>query len=51
MGQWSVKKLCFDILMGVQYEEPWLNGKRSTLTYETYLKPLSHRVKRIMTLA
>ena len=28
---------CFDILMGIQYERPWLKGQRSTLTFETYL--------------
>ena len=32
-----VRKLCFYILMGPQYERPWLKGQRSTLTFETYL--------------
>ena len=42
LGQWFVRKLCFYILMGPQYERPWLKGQRSTLTFETYLQPLSH---------
>ena len=37
LGQRFVKKLCFNILMGRQYERPWLKGQRSTLTFETYL--------------
>ena len=37
LGQWFVRKLCFNILMGPQYERPWLKGQRSTLTFETYL--------------
>ena len=37
LGQWFVRKLCFDILMGLQYERPKLKGQRSTLTFETYL--------------
>ena len=24
------------MLMGLQYEQPWLKGQRSTLTFETY---------------
>ena len=32
----------FNILIGPQYEQPWLQGQRSTLTFETYLYPLSH---------
>ena len=42
MGQCFVRKLCFNILMGLKYERPWLKGQRSTLTFETYLWPLSH---------
>ena len=34
-GLW--KKLRFNILIGPQYERPWLKGQRSTLTFETYL--------------
>ena len=34
---WANRKLCFNILMGPQYERPWLKGQRSTLTFETYL--------------
>ena len=26
-----------NILMGPQYERPWLKGQRSTMTFETYL--------------
>ena len=37
LGQSFVRKLCFNILMGPQYEWPWLKGQRSTLTFETYL--------------
>ena len=37
LDQWFVRKLCFNILMGPQYERPWLNGQRSTLTFETCL--------------
>ena len=37
LGQWFVRKLCVNILMGPQYERPWLKGQRSTLTFETYL--------------
>ena len=29
--------LYFYMLMGLQYERPWLIGQRSTLTFETYL--------------
>ena len=28
-----VRKLCFNILMGLQYERPKLKGQRSTLTF------------------
>ena len=42
LGQWFVRKLCFNILMGPQYERPWLQGQRSTMTFETYLLQLSH---------
>ena len=37
LGQWFVRKLCFNILMGLQYEQPKLKGQRSTLTFWTYL--------------
>ena len=37
LGQWFVRKLCFNILMGLQHEQPWLKGQRSTVTFETYL--------------
>ena len=33
----QANRLCFNILMGPQYERPWLKGQRSTLTFETYL--------------
>ena len=31
------RKLCFNMLMGLQYKPPLLKGQRSTLTFETYL--------------
>ena len=34
---WLLRKLSFNVLMGLQYERPWLERKRSTLTFETYL--------------
>ena len=34
---WFVRKLCFNILMGLQYEQPKLKGQRSTLTFGPYL--------------
>ena len=37
LGQWFVRKLCFNILMRLQYERPKLEGQRSTLTFGTYL--------------
>ena len=37
MAQWFLRKLRFNILMGLQYEWPWLKGQRSTLTFGTYL--------------
>ena len=37
LGQWFVRKLCFNILMGLQYERPKLKGQRSALTFGTYL--------------
>ena len=37
LGQWFVRKLCFDILMGLQYEWPKQKGQRSTLTFWFYL--------------
>ena len=49
-----MRKLCFNILMGPQYERPWLKGQRSTLTFETFIAIVSlgstYQV-RIMTLA
>ena len=27
LGKWFVRKLCFNILMGTQYERPWLKGQ------------------------
>ena len=35
------EKNCFNILMGPQYERPRLIDQRSTLTFRTYLQPLS----------
>ena len=32
-----VRKLCLNILMGLQYERPELKGQRPTLTFDTYL--------------
>ena len=32
-----LRKICFNMLMGLQYKRPWLKGQRSTLTFETYL--------------
>ena len=37
LAYWFVKKLCFNILMELQYERPLLKGQRSTLTFWTYL--------------
>ena len=37
LGQWFVRKLCFNILMRPQNKQPWVKGQRSTLTYGTYL--------------
>ena len=31
-----VRKLCFNTLMGLQYERPMMKGQRSTLTFGTY---------------
>ena len=33
----ACEKLCFKILMGLQYEQPKQKSKRSTLTFGTYL--------------
>ena len=33
LGQWFVRKLCFNILVGLQYERPKLKGQSSTLTF------------------
>ena len=27
LAKWFLKKLCFDILMGLRYEGPWLKGQ------------------------
>ena len=35
--KWFLRKLCFNMLMGPQYERPWLKGQRLTLTLEKYL--------------
>ena len=31
-----MRKLCFNILMGFQYERPWLKGLRKTLFFGTF---------------
>ena len=36
-AKWFGRKLCFKILIGLQYEQPKLSGQRSTLTFGTYL--------------
>ena len=33
---------CFNILMGLQYERPWLKGQRSSLTFGTYKLAICH---------
>ena len=43
----NVRKLCLNILMRLQYEQPKLEGQRSTLTFGPYLLPLSNKVKHI----
>ena len=35
LAKWFLRKLCFNMLVGLQYEWPWLKGQRSTLTLET----------------
>ena len=48
MGQWFVRKLCFNILMGYQYKRPWLKGQRSTflsLSLYTAIRPRGHTMK------
>ena len=37
IGPMVFEKTMLNILMGPQYERPWLKGQRSTLTFETYL--------------
>ena len=37
LASWFLRKLCLNMLMGLQYEQPWLKNQRSTLTFETYL--------------
>ena len=37
LAKWFLRKLCFNILMGLQYERPWLKGQRPALTFGTYL--------------
>ena len=37
LAMWFLSKLLFNVLIGLQYERPWLKGQRSTLTFETYL--------------
>ena len=55
LGQWFVRKQCFDIVMGIQYERPWLKGQISTwplkLIYNHCLIRFYISKKRIMTLA
>ena len=48
LAEWFLRKLCFNMLMGLQYERLCLKGQRSTLTFETYLLGLTYQV-RIMT--
>ena len=36
-AKWFLRKLWFNVLMGLQYERPLLKSKRATLTFETYL--------------
>ena len=33
LAQLFLRKLCFDILMGLLYEWPWLKGQMSTSTF------------------
>ena len=40
------EKTMFNILMEFNFERP-LKGQRSTLTFGTFLKPLSHNIKHI----
>ena len=37
LAKWFLRKLCFNVLMGLEYERPWLKDQRSTLTFDTYL--------------
>ena len=37
LAKWFLRKLCFNMLMVLEYERPWLKGQRSTLTFDTYL--------------
>ena len=37
LAKWFLRKLCFNMLMGLGYERPWLKGQRSTLTFDTRL--------------
>ena len=39
-GQMVCEKICYDILMELQYERPTLKGQRSTLTFGTYFKAI-----------
>ena len=41
---WFLRKQCFKMLIGLQYEQPWLKGQRSILTIGSYLQPFSHKV-------
>ena len=34
---WFLRKLCFNILTGLQYEWPKVKGQRLTLNFGTYL--------------
>ena len=35
--EFNLSKLRFNILVGLQYEWPWLKDQRSTFTFGTYL--------------
>ena len=48
------EKLCVSMLMRLQYEQLWLKGQRSTLTFETFIAIVSLGLRyqeRIMALA
>ena len=37
LAEWFLRKLCFNILLGHQYERLCLKGNRKTLTFGSYL--------------